>query len=240
MADTGIASRLRAAGLDVREVKDWKTRGRDFAGTSGPFKPIGSVNHHTAGPPETPTSKTPSLNICIFGRSDLPGPLCNVYLGYDDIVYVVAAGVANHAGLPDGGVCRGMRGNSQAYGLEIEHTGKSPLPIDRARIAARIHAALLWRQNIKASQVVQHWEWAPSRKVDLGTNMHPGTNLTSNGFRDMVARELAKLIPVEKWVVSYLNQKRARVTDVVADPGAWSREHRGAYQRGRVGFEPKR
>lgn len=240
MADLGIAARLRAAGLDVREVKDWQTRGRDFAGAAGPFRPKGCVNHHTAGPPETASSKTPSLGVVTFGRSDLPGPLCNVYLGYDDVVYVVAAGVANHAGLPDGGVCRGMRGNSDAYGLEIEHTGKSALPSDRVRLAARIHAALIHGQNIAPSQVVQHWEWAPSRKIDVATNLHPGTNPTANGFRAMVKQELEKLNPAEKWVVSFLNQKKQRVSELVVNPSRWAREHPGAFQRGRVGFEPKR
>ena len=109
MPDVKIATRLRAAGLTVREVAGWKTRGRDFAGVSPPFAPKGCVNHHTAGPPKVSGSLTPSLRIVIEGRSDLPGPLCNVYLGYDNVAYVVAAGVANHAGLPDGGSCRGMR-----------------------------------------------------------------------------------------------------------------------------------
>jgi N-acetylmuramoyl-L-alanine amidase-like protein len=240
VADTGIATRLRAAGLDVREVKDWKTRGRDFAGVSGPFRPKGCVNHHTAGPPETATSKTPSLRVVTFGRSDLPGPLCNVYLGYDNVVYVVAAGVANHAGLPDGGVCRGMHGNSEAYGLEIEHTGTSALPMDRVRLAARIHAALIWKQNIKPSQVVQHWEWAPSRKIDVATNLHPGTNPTSNGFRSLVAQELERLTPVEQWQVSFLNQQKQRVEETVKNPGRWARTHPGAFQRGRVSIAPRR
>ena len=240
MPDTGIATRLRAAGLTVREVAGWKTRGRDFAGVSPAFNPKGSVNHHTAGPPKSAGALTPSLRIVTEGRSDLPGPLCNVYLGFDNVAYVVAAGVANHAGLPDGGSCRGMTGNSQAYGLEVEHPGTSPLGTVRVALAARIHAALLWHQGILPSQVVQHWEWAPSRKVDLGTNMHPDTQPTAGEFRGMVARELKKLETVTAWRLSYLNGKRERVPGRTKDIAAWVKAHPGAFQRGKVHFEPDR
>jgi N-acetylmuramoyl-L-alanine amidase-like protein len=240
MPDVRIATRLRAAGLNVREVAGWKTRGRDFAGVSPPFNPRGSVNHHTAGPPKAQGSLTPSLRIVTEGRSDLPGPLCNVYLGYDNVVYVVAAGVANHAGLPDGGSCRGMTGNSQAYGLEVEHPGTFPLGTARTLLAARIHAALIWHQDIPATQVVQHWEWAPSRKVDLGTNMHPGMDPTADGFRKMIAVELKKLEAVKAWRVSYLNAKRERVPGRTKNIDVWVKGHPGAFQRGRVHFEPDR
>lgn len=188
--DTGIAARLRAEGLVVREVPGWQTRGR------GPLTAKGCVNHHTAG---ASTGSTPSLRVCIEGRSDLRGPLCNVYLGRDRIVYVVAAGSANHAGLPDHSVCRGMRGNSDAWGLEIEHDGKGPLPKDMVQLAAKVHAALLRGPGLPAAQVVQHHEWSPSRKVDLGTNMHgpSGPAPSADGFRAMVAAELR---PPPRWV----------------------------------------
>lgn len=210
MADTGIADRLRAEGLTVREVPGWKTRGRDFAGVASAFNPKGSVNHHTAGPPDAPGRRTPSLGIVVQGRSDLPGPLCHVYLGYDDVVYVVAAGVANHAGLPDAGTLRGMTGNSTAYGLEIEHPGTFPLPKARAQIAAKIHAALLRGRGLPASQVVQHWEWAPSRKIDLATNMHGGSSPapTAIGFRALVAVELE---PPARWQVRLVDNKGSTV-----------------------------
>lgn len=211
MGDTGIADRLRAEGLTVKEVAGWKTRGRDFAGMAPAFNPKGCVNHHTAGPANRVGARTPSLGVVIGGRSDLPGPLCNVYLGYDRVVYVVASGVANHAGLPDGGVCRGMTGNSSAYGLEIEHPGTFPLPSDMVKIAARIHAALLRGHGLPASQVVQHHEWAPSRKIDLATNMHgAGAPAPSaDGFRAMIANELK---PAARWQYQ-LRDKDGRVID---------------------------
>jgi N-acetyl-anhydromuramyl-L-alanine amidase AmpD len=60
----------------------------------------------------------------------------------NDKAYVIAAGRANHAG--EGG-WKGLSGNSSVYGLEIEHTGTSTLPMHRQQTAARIHAAMIDR-----------------------------------------------------------------------------------------------
>jgi N-acetylmuramoyl-L-alanine amidase-like protein len=227
--DTGIATRLRKAGLVVREVQGWKTRGVET------FNPKGSVNHHTAGPPRSAGKIAPSLGIVINGRSDLSGPLCNVYMDFNGVVYVVAAGRANHAGIPDGGVCRGMHGNTDAYGLEIEHPGKSPLEPKRVIIAAKVHAALL-HGKATADQVVQHWEWAPSRKIDLASNMHPGTNPTHNEFRVMVAVEMKRLTGPQKYIASYINYKGNRVEITTRNPARWASNHPAVFRRGRVVF----
>lgn len=167
--DTGIADRLRAAGIPVVEIDGWKSRG------SSSFSPGGSVNHHTAG---GANGATPSLNTCIYGRPDLAGPLCNVMQSREpdgnDKAYVIAAGRANHAG---SGGWKGLSGNSSVYGLEIEHTGTVPLPMGRQQIAARIHAAMFGGD---AGMVCQHFEWT-SRKIDAAQGVDP------NGFRQMVA-----------------------------------------------------
>ena len=243
MADTGIATRLRAAGLAVREVHGWKTRGRNFAGVAPSFNPKGGVNHHTAGANPT-AGVAPSLGTIINGRvsgpDPLPGPLANVYMDFEGTVFVVAAGVANHAGPPDGGVCRGMLGNSHAWGLEIEHPGESPLDDRRVHLATRVWAALLLGKGLPASQVVQHWEWAPSRKKDVATNIHPGEDPTQAGFRRMIAAELRNLTKVTVWTVSSLNKDRQRVEKNVRKPGSWLDNHPGALQRGKVVIRPKR
>lgn len=167
--DTGIADRLRAAGVPVVEVSGWQSRG------SSSFSPAGSVNHHTAG---GASGSCPSLNTCIYGRPDLAGPLCNVMQSRepngDDIAYVIAAGRANHAG---SGGWRGLSGNSSVYGLEIEHTGTSPLPDYRQYRAAAIHAAMFGGD---AGMVCQHFEWT-SRKIDAAQGVDPNT------FRQMIA-----------------------------------------------------
>jgi N-acetylmuramoyl-L-alanine amidase-like protein len=175
--DTSIADRLRAEGLRVVEIAGWQTRGDDS------FSPRGSVNHHTAG---SPNGTAPSLDGIVNGfTGSAPGPLANAMQSReasgDDLFYVVAAGRANHAG--EGG-WRGLSGNSSVFGLEIEHTGTSPLPEARQALAARFHAAMA-RGRYDAATVCQHYEWAPSRKIDAATNVE------GNAFRDRVAHALA-------------------------------------------------
>lgn len=238
-ADTGIARRLREAGLAVREVDGWKTR----ANSSGlaAFTPKGGVMHHTAGHPSK-TSPAPSLGICVAGRSDLPGPLCNVLLGFNGVFYVVAAGPANHAGLPDGGSIRGMTGNSTAFGMEIEHDGTHPLPDRLVLMAARGFAALFKGDNISSGQCVQHHEWAPSRKIDVATNLHGDTPEPSAGkFRSMVEREIKRLQAPDYYVVTYLRRTDLKqIHDKTNRPDNWADSHDAVFMRGPVEFKPVR
>lgn len=156
--DLALADKLRSDPVlrpRVVEVAGWRTRGADT------FSPRGFVFHHTAGPR---TGATPSLSTCINGRPDLPGPLCNVFLGRDGSVHVVASGRANHAGA---GSWHTLSGNASVYGLEIENVGTpsepwSPLILD---LAARIAAAT----GVAAEFCCQHKEWAPDRKIDMHT-----------------------------------------------------------------------
>lgn len=156
--DTGIADRLRAAGLNVVEVAGWQTRGADT------FSPLGSVDHHTAGPR---SGNAPSLGTCINGRPDLTGPLCNVHVARDNTCHVVAAGKANHAG--QGGF-KGISGNSRMFGVERENVGTSAEPWrpDQTETAARVHAALLRGHGLSAETLCLHKEWTP-RKSDAHT-----------------------------------------------------------------------
>ncbi len=172
MMDTGIADRLRAAGLKVSEVAGWQSR------SAGSFDPRGSVDHHTAGPA---TGNAPSLDVCINGRSDLPGPLCNVLAARDNTMFVIAAGRANHAG---SGSWRGLSGNSSVYGIERENVGTNAEPWrpDQTDAAARAHAALI-RGRADASMVCRHAEWT-TRKPDTH-------DVDGNHLRALVADYLA-------------------------------------------------
>ena len=195
--DTGMATRLRAAGLTVREVQGWKQRNN--GGT--PFNPRGFVVHHTAGPRPSSGSRAPCLGICVNGRSDLPGPLCNLYMDFDGVVYTVAAGSANHAGRPDGGMCRGMAGNSHAWGFEIEHPGTAALEDKRAEIAARAIAAVI-KGTCDESQVVLHKEWAPSRKIDLATS--PGAHWWRTRVGFYLTNAPSKEDGVDDWIMPWV------------------------------------
>lgn len=172
---TWIANALRAEGLNVVEVAGWQTRG------SSTFNPQGSVDHHTAGPL---AGNAPSLRICINGRSDLPGPLCNVFVARDNTCYVVAAGRANHAGR---GGWRGLTGNSSMFGVERENVGyanKEPWRPDQTETAAKVHRALLKGINRGSEWLCEHKEWAPGRKIDAHT-------ITGDELRAMVVHGVA-------------------------------------------------
>jgi peptidoglycan hydrolase-like protein with peptidoglycan-binding domain len=159
MLQTWIADKCRYYGLDVVEVDGWRTRG------SSSFDPYGVVCHHTAGSPD---GEMPSLRLLINGRSDLPGPLCNVALGRSGKVYVVAAGRANHAGA---GGWHGLVGNSSVLGIEAESTGSADgqnWTAEQRRVYPILAAAL--KAGAKSptdfSIICAHREWAPTRKVD--------------------------------------------------------------------------
>ena len=108
---TGLARVARAAGLDVTEVAGWRTRGH------GPMGAAQSVMwHHTAG---AATGDLPSLGVLRDGRAGLPGPLCHYGLGRTGQVYVIAAGLAYHAGR----VSHTRYSNAHSIGIEAENTG---------------------------------------------------------------------------------------------------------------------
>lgn len=88
---TDLADVLRSAGLKVVEVDGWKTRGH------GAMTNVhGHTIHHNAGG----RTKNPKagLRTIVEGRDDLPGPLAQTYVDIEGTWYVVAAGVAYHAG----------------------------------------------------------------------------------------------------------------------------------------------
>jgi hypothetical protein len=75
-----------------------------------------------------------------------------------------------------------LSGNSSVAGLEVEHTGVTPLPAHRIETACRITAALLEApgSSWNARYQCQHFEWTP-RKIDIATR------LDTAGFRARVA-----------------------------------------------------
>lgn len=207
------------------EVAGWQTRG------SSAFNGRGSVNHHTAG---SATGAAPSLLGVINGfHGSAPGPLANALQSREpdgnDRFYIVAAGRANHAGL---GGWRGLAGNSSVYGLEIEHTGRSPLPEYRQRLAARFHAAMA-QDRFSASMVCQHFEWAPARKIDAATGVD------GNQFRNFVVEYLHGVpvppVPVGgAWEGELFAVKDTDGGIYLAGPGIWKHlngDQWGAWER---------
>lgn len=169
MWDTGLAARIRAKGVRTVEIGGWQTRGNPTG-----FNPRGAGHHHTAG---SALGIAPSLNICIYGRTDVPGPLANVLQSrepnpWNDTAYVIAAGKANHGGV---GTWSGRSGtvdsNYESHGLEVEHTGMSAVSEIRHEISARILAAMIEAPGSPRdhTMVWEHFEYARplGRKIDF-------------------------------------------------------------------------
>lgn len=151
----GLPGALERFGLPVEVVPRWETR------SAGSLNALGSVGHHTAGPR---AGDRPSLNVCVNGRPDLTGPLCNTYTDRFGAAVVVAAGRANHAGA---GGYRGLVGNSSVAGHEAESPGIEPAAWTPEHLHAypRVHAAHLWLIGRDASWYCGHKTWT-TRKID--------------------------------------------------------------------------
>lgn len=156
-----MADAFRKNGLRVQEVQGWKNRG-----VAGTFAPRGAVFHHTAS--NRHAGSAPSLRICRDGRPGIPGPLCNVLIGRDGTVHVIAAGRANHAGL--GGPFRNIplnSGNAFLAGVEVENDGVGEKwSADLLQTADVVFATLLLGLRRRSVWLIGHKEWAPRRKID--------------------------------------------------------------------------
>lgn len=167
---------LLAAGLDVVSYRGWETRGNSS------FNPKGVVVHHT-GPWSTVSGM---VQLCINGRSDLPGPLCHVVLAPDGVCHLIAAGRANHAGT---GGWKTLSGNSSVFGIEAIHSGSKTAPWPGVQVDAFVVCAGAMAKLVKASAdlVCAHREWTP-RKIDP-------TNIDMNNFRERVRQWLTGTPP---------------------------------------------
>ena len=161
-----IADAMRDTGLPVSFIPGWETRG------SQTFNPRGGVVHHDGYKANVPTSN--AVALMVNGRSDLPGPLCHIWLDDDNnntptagdpAVYVIAAGRAHHAGR---GGWNGLSGNSTVWGIEARSSGGPGDPWSPAMMDAyrRVAAALAHHAGHGSETVCGHREWAPGRKPD--------------------------------------------------------------------------
>ena len=156
---TWLGDVLRKAGLPVREVPGWQTRGHGAMSSV-----LGVLAHHTAGPQ---TGNFPSERVVVLGRPGLEGPLANLGLARDGTWVVVAAGQAWHAGSGSISWCPANQGNSHLIGVEAESCGIRDDWTDAQRGSyPRGVAALLSHLNLPASRAIGHKEWAPTRKID--------------------------------------------------------------------------
>lgn len=167
---TDLADKLRAytapdgSKLAVVEVDGWKTRG--FAG-QGMSSASGAMHHHTATALSAfARSDCPTLGLLVNGRSDLPGPLCHIAFGRSGTVYVVAAGVANHAGPGRVGNIVNT-GNHYTIGIEAESSGVTDdWTAAQRRVWPHLGAALEIGYGTEDFLQIGHKEYSSMGKID--------------------------------------------------------------------------
>ncbi|MGP4010519.1 peptidoglycan recognition protein family protein [Streptomyces sp. 4N124] len=174
---TQIVAALRAEGLVVHEVREWRTHNRNHVGAWGPVN--GVMIHHTVT-----SSVSGTVDLCYDGRSDLPGPLCLGVIDKAGEVWLVGNGRANHAGSGDDDVLTAVvnesygdyppapnenntDGNSRFYGFECINwgDGEDPWPAVQLEGIEKASAALCRAHGWGKRSVIGHKEWT-NQKVD--------------------------------------------------------------------------
>ncbi|MET8744862.1 peptidoglycan-binding protein [Streptomyces sp. NPDC004728] len=195
MATPLTASRLvevlRAEGLTVHEVRNWRRHNRNAKGPYGPMH--GVMIHHTV------TSGTDSsVALCYDGHSSLPGPLCHGVIDKKGEIHLVGNGRANHAGLGDSDVLRAVvnetklphdnaadtDGNRHFYGFECINRGdgKDPWPEAQKEAIEKVAAAICRAHGWSERSVIGHKEWQPGKVDPRG--------FTMDGMRKRIADRL--------------------------------------------------
>ena len=190
-ADQLVAA-LRAEGLTVVEVGDWRNHNRNHKGPWGPVH--GVMIHHTV------TAGTDhSVQLCYDGHSDLPGPLCHGVIDKAGRVHLVGNGRTNHAGLGDDDVLTAVEneaalppdneantdGNRAFYGFECINLGdgKDPWPAVQLEAIEKAAAALCRAHGWSKRSVIGHLEWQPGKVDPRGFSM--------DSMRDRIGARLA-------------------------------------------------
>ena len=165
-----MADVLRSYGLKVVEVEGWQYRGyaqQDLDDADG------VLWHHTATNRSAfVTSNAPTLNLCINGRSDLAGPLANIVFGRDGTCYIVATGIANHAGTGHAHGIPAHQGNRRLIGIEMESSGVAPWDwtpqqlAEMPKLGAALEIAYLQDQAEEMRLQLGHDEYSDAGKID--------------------------------------------------------------------------
>jgi hypothetical protein len=154
---TDLSVAAQKSGLVVHEVAGWQDRGHAH------FTDVrGIVEHHTAGPK---TGNAPSLGVVTRGRPGLDGPLANLLFARDASVFVVAAGVAWHAGIGHGYGFSTNLANYEALGIEAESTGAGDWTAAQLAAWPRLNNALGGHYGFPARMMIAHYEWT-TLKID--------------------------------------------------------------------------
>jgi hypothetical protein len=225
---------LRDAGLTVVEVKGWKTRERPAS--TGHLGAAGVLWHHTGTSTQgwlLSRVLTYVWNVLVNGRSDLAGPLCQLSIGPTGIVYVVAAGRANHAGKArPSGPMAGGDGNTIYVGVEVQNSGTEGYPKPQ-------YEAMVTTGHVLSSKIVHcsseanraHKETSETGKWDPGALSMP--RFREDIHAAMNARKAPKMNNVQTAQVKLAQAEaliHAAVLDLEKAPDSRTAVHHGADQ----------
>lgn len=174
---TDLATAVRTSGLRVVELDGWATNT-----SPGGIDPQGVLCHHTGsfdGIADPADDLAFARWMAFTGRTDLPPPLCHLALSAEGVVYVCAAGNANHAGTARAsGPMPAGDGNEFYIGIEAMNSGSqgwdSPgvdaggQPVTQGEAYARLCAALCRHYGFPPSHVRAHRETSITGKPDPG------------------------------------------------------------------------
>jgi hypothetical protein len=179
---------LNSFGVKWTGVPGWEARTRPYA-----RKWEGVMGHHTAMNLRR-VGEQRQIDVCVKGRSTVPGPLYNILVGRDT-AYILAAGYCNHAGrgmsevlnltkkgIAPSGPARSagdMTGNAYYFSVSLMNDGvEEPLYSTQVDAFVGATAAVLRLNGWGAERYVAHKEWT-SRKVD-----------PREDFRELIAERL--------------------------------------------------
>ncbi|MFE1770459.1 peptidoglycan-binding protein [Streptomyces sp. NPDC059008] len=189
-----LLAALRAEGLVVHEVRDWRRHHRNAKGRWGPMH--GVMVHHTVT-----EGLEASVDLCYDGHPDLPGPLCHGVIDKRGEIHLVGNGRANHAGLGDRDVLEAViaeesplpkddaadaDGNRHFYGFECINLGdgEDPWPKEQQLAIEKAASAICRAHGWSERSVIGHKEWQPGKVDPRGIVM--------DRMRERIKQRLAK------------------------------------------------
>lgn len=159
---TWLATELRAAGLSVVEESGWRTRSADEDKDASTFNPYGLIAHETQG--SATSTDAGEIGVLINGRSDLSGPIAQLYISRAGVVHVVAAGLCHHARTGWAGRLSGY-GNTRLIGIEPAHAVSEDWADKPAQYAAYVKTTAV---------ICKHFGWDPERRISGHKEHQPG------------------------------------------------------------------
>lgn len=195
-----LAYHIRKYG--VKTVIDLKPGANGKWGTDTFYAPMA---HHIAS--HKGQGNTPFYSLVRNGRGGrepVPGPLANVYGGWDLVARIITMGIANHSGKGGPWNISGFiipRNNGRYYFLGTEFEGglnEADWDADYRRFMGAVNAGKLDYINelrggiIKDTALTEHSMWAAGRKIDRAGYTH------ERGIKEMqAARRTKEPVPVK-------------------------------------------